>query len=249
MAEIGRRPVHVFISYSHKDEDLRNALMEHLAVLQREQWITVWHDRRITPGDEWKQEIDSNLLSAQMVLLLVSPSFMASDYCYGIELKVALDRHDKEGTLVIPVILRPVDWTLAPFGRLQALPRNARPVTEWPDRDTAFRDITSAIREKIDPDRAVTETPAEPGGTPTSRQDEARRGLPGPSRRTVLLVAVLLTFLSRVFFIYATPDAPLDTASTVIVFGFWLAACFGGQYLFRIRQQRQGSPKYTKGAQ
>ena len=244
-----KRPVQVFISYSHKDEDLRDALMEHLAVLQREQWITVWHHRPITPGGEWKRDIDEHLLSAEMVLLLVSPSFVASDYCYGVELKSALDRHEKEGLPVIPVLLRPVDWTLAPFGRLQALPRDARPVTEWPDRDAAFRDITRAIREKLDPDRASTGAFSEQTATPIPDHRENRRAPAEPRSRSLVLLAILLTFLSRVFFLYATPDAPLDTGGTVIVLAFWLAVGFGGRYLVRARTRDQRSPKYTKGAQ
>jgi hypothetical protein len=113
--------IELFLSYSRKDEDFRRVLVEHLAVLQREGLVTAWHDRQISAGANWKDEIDSHLLSAGMVLLLVSPSFSASDYCYGIELATALERQDKEGVPIIPVLLRPVEWSGMPFAKFQAL--------------------------------------------------------------------------------------------------------------------------------
>jgi len=93
--------------------------------------ISIWHDRRIGAGREWGEEIDEHLQSADVILLLVSPSLLASDYCYGIEIRRALERHEAGEARLIPVILRPVDWQRAPFGKLQALPKDARPVTDF----------------------------------------------------------------------------------------------------------------------
>ena len=140
-------PVKLFITYSHKDEALRQALCEHLASLQREGLIDVWHDRKIGAGQEWQGKIDDNLAKADIVLCLVSASFLASDYCQDIEIKWALERHDRGEACIIPIILRPVNWSDSPLGKLQALPINAKPVTTWSNRDQANTSIVQGIKE------------------------------------------------------------------------------------------------------
>jgi hypothetical protein len=140
-------PVRLFLSYSHKDESLREALGDHLAGLQREGVIDVWHDRKISAGQEWAGAIDSNLEEADIVLCLVSAGFLASPYCNDKELRRALERHDAGEACVIPVILRPVEWSGSPLGRLQALPSNAKPVTSWSNRDTAYKTIAAGIKD------------------------------------------------------------------------------------------------------
>ncbi len=148
MAESSKlaKAIEVFFSYSHKDEELRDELSKHLAMLMRQRVITAWHDRRIGAGKEWEKEIDGHLNTADIILLLISSDFLASDYCYDVELKTAMRRHEDGEARVIPVILRPVDWKGACFGNLQSLPRDARPVTDWPNRDEAFRNIAQGIR-------------------------------------------------------------------------------------------------------
>lgn len=136
----------VFFSYSHKDEALRNQLETHLATLKRQGVISTWHDRRLVAGDNVDDGIAKELNEADIILLLVSPDFLASDYCYGVEVAQALDRNAAGEARVIPVILRPCDWHTAPFGKLLAAPIDGRPVTKWPDPDDAFLDITKAIR-------------------------------------------------------------------------------------------------------
>ena len=145
-----RQAIRLFYSYSHKDEELRKELEDHLSLLRRQGVISGWHDRMIGAGEEWKGQLDKNLEEAQIILLLISPSFLASDYCYDIETKRALDRHDKREATVIPVLLRPVDWQGAPFFRLQGLPIDLRPVTTWTNRDEAFTDIAKGIRSAIE---------------------------------------------------------------------------------------------------
>ncbi len=125
--------VDVFFSYSHRDQALRDALETHLALLVREGAIRSWHDRKIGAGRDWEGEIDRHLESADLVLLLISPDFMASDYCFDREMGRALERHDAGEARVVPVILRPADWQTADFARLQALPRNAKPITARPN--------------------------------------------------------------------------------------------------------------------
>lgn len=139
-------PVDVFFSYSHRDEKLRDKLALHLSMLQREGVIKAWHDRKITAGTEWAKAIDDNLNAAGIILLLISADFLASDYCYDIEMQRALTRHEAGEALVIPIILKPVDWSSAPFSKLQAFPKDARPVTKWTNRDEAFLNIAQGIR-------------------------------------------------------------------------------------------------------
>jgi TIR domain-containing protein len=136
----------LFFSYSHKDEDFRDQLETHLAMLKREGTVDVWHDRRIIAGDQIDGKISEHLEVADIVLLLVSPDFLASPYCYDVEVARAMERHKSGAARVIPVILRTCDWKRAPFGKLLATPRDGRPITKWPDRDEAFLDVVDAIR-------------------------------------------------------------------------------------------------------
>ncbi|MHC5723945.1 MAG: TIR domain-containing protein, partial [Nostoc sp.] len=138
--------IELFISYSHRDEMLRDQLAKHLTLLARQQVISAWHDRDISAGTEWASEISTHLETSQVILLLISSDFLASDYCYDIELSRAMERHESGEARVIPVILRPVDWTNAPFGRLQALPNNAKPITSWENQDLAFANVVKGIR-------------------------------------------------------------------------------------------------------
>ena len=85
-------PIRVFYSYSHKDEKLRDQLQDHLSLLRRQGVISGWHDRRVGAGDEWRGAIDKNLEESDIVLLLVSPSFLSSDYCYDAEIMRAIER-------------------------------------------------------------------------------------------------------------------------------------------------------------
>ena len=141
----------IFYSYAHKDVKLRDELDKHLRTLQRHGLITGWYDRNISAGTEWERDIDTHLNSAHVILLLISPDFMASEYCYSIEMKRALERHNAGEARVIPIILRPVHWQDTPFGKLQALPPDAKPITKWPnrDRDTAFSIVAEKIREVV----------------------------------------------------------------------------------------------------
>ncbi len=142
--------IEIFLCYSHEDEKLRNIIAKLLRRLERQGQITVWYDREIGPGKEWAREIDLHLNTAQIILLLISLDFVASDYCYTIEMQKALERHAAETARVIPIILRPVFWEDTPFSKLQVLPSNTKPVTLWSVRDSAFLDIDRGIRKAIE---------------------------------------------------------------------------------------------------
>jgi len=142
-----QQPISIFFSYAHEDEALRDKLAKHLKLLERQKVIQQWHDRRILAGTEWKGQIDHHLESAQIILLLLSSDFLASDYCYDLEMRRALERHEAGEARVIPIVLRPADnlWK-SPFGKLQALPTDGKAVTLWANEDEAFANIARGIR-------------------------------------------------------------------------------------------------------
>ena len=141
----------LFFSYSHKDEDLRNELETHLALLKRQGIISSWHDRRITAGGDIDKTISSELESSQIILLLVSAHFLASDYCYEKEMTRALEKHKDGSAVVIPVILHPCDWHSAPFGRLRATPTDGKPVSMFANQHEAFAIVAKDVREAAKP--------------------------------------------------------------------------------------------------
>jgi len=155
--------VEIFYSYSHQDETLRDELEKQLSILKKLKIVRTWHDRKIYAGNEWADDINDHLNTADIILLLISADFLASEYCYEIELDRAMKRHEAREARVIPIILRDVDWRDAPFGKLQALPSNAKPITSWPNRDEAFADVARGIRATIEALSVALES--EPGST------------------------------------------------------------------------------------
>jgi tetratricopeptide (TPR) repeat protein len=140
----------VFISYSHQDQELRTELEKHLSNLKRQNIITSWYDGNIIPGTEWEPEIMQRLKRAQIILLLVSADFMSSDFCYSIEMKEAIARHDANQARVIPILLRPTDLKGSPLTKFKVLPTDAKAITMWPTHDEGFVDVVQGIRVAID---------------------------------------------------------------------------------------------------
>jgi internalin A len=142
--------VRLFYSYSHKDESLRDELNTHLKLMQRQGMIKSWYDRNIDAGDDWKRSIDGNLEQADIILLLISADFIASDYCYEKEMQRALERHASGEAHVIPVIVRDVDLSGAPFAGIQYLPKDGKAITLWGNRDSAWRNVSEGIKQMAD---------------------------------------------------------------------------------------------------
>lgn len=161
-------PIDLFFLYSHKDEALRDELATHLALLRRNGGIQEWHDRRVTPGEDRREAIDKGIDSAKVILVLVSADFLASDDCYEVDMRRAMERHRSGDARVVPVILRACDWKDAPFGGMAALPRDGKAVTSWPNRDEAWSDVAEGIR------RAVGEKVAYEKPKPSYPDEETR---------------------------------------------------------------------------
>ncbi|MBL8522826.1 MAG: TIR domain-containing protein [Betaproteobacteria bacterium] len=139
----------IFISYSHKDSSYKDDLVEHLSPLVREGVVTTWHDREIQAGEGWQGKIDEELDRADIILLLISSSFIASNYCYEIEMQKAIAGHTTGQKLVIPIVIRPCDWSNAPFSNLQAVPTDARAISSWSNEDEAWIDVISKLRSTV----------------------------------------------------------------------------------------------------
>lgn len=144
------RPTQIFISYSHADDEFRKRLDVCLAPLKYEGLIATWTDQLIMPGTLWADDIIKKLNASDIVLLLVSADFISSYYCIEVEMKLALQRHQRGEARVIPVFIRPADWSKMPFAVIQGLPRGAKPVSNWPTPDEAWLDVTQGIRRVVE---------------------------------------------------------------------------------------------------
>lgn len=152
-------PFHVFYSYSRADRRLLDRLRTHLALLRRHGLITEWYDREIEAGADWRGEIQRELETADVILLLVSASFLASDFAYEEEMLRAVERAERGEAIVIAVMLRPVDaWERTPFAKFQLVPRDARAITTWSNADAAYTDVAASIRKALEA-RIRSDTP------------------------------------------------------------------------------------------
>lgn len=185
----------IFISYSHKDEALRAELEKHLALLRREGAIELWSDHRILPGSEFDQDIAQALEEAQIVLLLVSADFLASDYCFGVEMRRALERHDAGQAAVVPVILRACDWKNSPFKHLNALP--SREIAKWASPDDAFLNVVQGLRKLLAAQKQFAGRSVSGGRAATARQlvsqAQSRSARPAASRSSNLALPIEFT--------------------------------------------------------
>ena len=170
----------LFFSYSHSDEALRDQLETQLAMLKHQGIIEAWHDRCIGAGQAIDQAIDERINRDEIILLLISSDFIASNYCYNIEMKRAMERHEAGEAIVIPVILRACEWHQAPFGKLLATPRDGKPVTQWPDRDEAFLQVAKAIRGAVS--RLPRKDERHSAASQEARQDSQTTGIKAPEK-------------------------------------------------------------------
>jgi hypothetical protein len=175
-------PVRVFISYSHSDDAHRRRLDVHLAPLRREGLIATWHDRKILPGAAWAAEIDQNLANADIILLLVSADFVASDYCYEQEMRFALERHERHAASVLPIIVGPVDLSHTPFAGIQAAPLDAKPVSLWANPEEAWLDVARTVRRLVE--QISGASPPASDATPTPARSMPASEAPSTSARS-----------------------------------------------------------------
>lgn len=188
----------LFFSYSHRDEQFRDELEVHLSPLKREGIIATWHDRRIAAGDEFDRAISDELETADIILLLVSPYFLASDYCHDVELRRALERHSAGQARVIPVILQPCDWKNAPFGKLLAVPTDGKPISKYSNLHDAYLEVVTAVRQ------AVRASGSQPSSQTSRASDLSRPAAEGGPRSSNLRVVKVFSDHERDEFRYST---------------------------------------------
>ena len=145
-------PLKLFICYSHKNEGLRDDIVTCLQPLKRRGLISAWWDGKISPGTEWARDIVEKLDAADIILLLISRHFLASDFIQEVELKRAMERHSDGKACLIPVILSDCDWQIESFGKLQVLPKDGVPITStsWGHIEQAFADFARGIRKAVE---------------------------------------------------------------------------------------------------
>jgi Flp pilus assembly protein TadD len=207
--------VRVFISYSHKDDDLREKLQAHLSQLKRDGLVAAWDDRQIPAGTGWADEIDSRLEAADVVLLLVSADFIDSEFCYGKEMKRALERHkdEEDRAIVIPVILRKCDWHSAPFAQFQGLPRDGKPMSDpaWRTEDDYFEAVATGLRRRI---QQLIPQQTSAAQAPVVRPRE-RKWWERPGVRWVLLAALLLVGVASGWWKWKSSAADREVCASV----------------------------------
>ena len=147
MAEDKEQSAKIFISYARRDHRFRDELIKHLSALKRSGFVSVWSDRDISVGADWKEEIDVNLMSADVIVFLLSPDFIASDYCYEKEASAAFDLHEDGEAALFPVVVRSIDTELSIFEGVQALPRNGKALSSIRDRDSAWVKIIQEFKK------------------------------------------------------------------------------------------------------
>lgn len=145
------KKIKIFYSYSHKDEALKEILDTHLSILRRKNIIDTWSDRKIIPGQPWDLEIEKEIEKADLILLLISADFIASDFCYEKEVTKAVEFHKKGEKTLVPILLRECDWLGAPFERIQGLPSDMRAITSkhWHNLDEAFNNVIQGLKKSI----------------------------------------------------------------------------------------------------
>ncbi len=139
-------PLKIFISYSHKDKKMKEKLISHMSALVRQKYVMLWYDNMILPGKELDENVMEALRTSQIVLLLLSADYLASDYCYDIEMKEALMFREQKKMEVIPILLREVDLKGTPVERLLFLPEDRKAVSSFQDEDGAYKNIVDGIR-------------------------------------------------------------------------------------------------------
>ncbi len=145
-----KSPIKVFISYARKDESFKDELIKHLKPLVRDNTIQIWYDALITPGKNWDEEIKIHIQEAQIIILLISADFMASDYIYDVEISKSLDRSRKRENIIVPVIIRPTSYLSLEINKYQALPKDGKPISTWTDKDEAWMDVTRSLEKLFD---------------------------------------------------------------------------------------------------
>lgn len=146
-----------FISYSHADEKILDRLHVHMAQLKREDKITTWFDKQIPAGSDLDDKISDSLSDSQYFLAIVSADYLNSEYCYNKEFQEALKLYQKGKIVIIPIIAEPCDWKTSPLGKIKAIPKDGKPISEWTNKETALLNVIDEIRRLVETKNSTME--------------------------------------------------------------------------------------------
>ena len=147
---VARQALHLFFSFVKQDQSYLDEIEKGLTMLKRQGYISIWDERMISAGAEWRREVEEHLDLADIILLLISQDYLNSDFSYEIELKRAMERYNAGGVRIIPILINPCDWKQSPFSQLQVLPKNLKSVSEWQDQQAAIRDIVKNVQIAVE---------------------------------------------------------------------------------------------------
>lgn len=163
------QPIKVFISYSSRDNEYKEQFLEFLAPMRRNKTIQLWNDRDILPGEQWEGELLERLTTADIVIFLVSPSLLNSEYVNRVEITRAMERHKRGELVIIPILIRSSHFKESRFKTFQALPSDLKPVSNWDDRDNAWLNVTQGLKRVIQSiQKKSTTTPSKTTATTTT---------------------------------------------------------------------------------
>lgn len=145
-----KQAVKVFISYAEKDKEFYEELIEFTAPMRREGLIGLWDMSQVMPGEEWEVVAKKELEKAQIILFLVSPSLIVSDYFHDVELEIALKRESRDEVVIVPVLIRPTLVRGTPIGKFQMIPRKFQSISTSEDRDTAWHEAVISLKRVVE---------------------------------------------------------------------------------------------------
>jgi hypothetical protein len=204
------KPIHVFISYARADETLKDELLKHLASLRRSGAIAIWHDRDLAPGEPLSR-IEAEIDRADIVLLLLSADYLASDDLHDREMMRAIRRHEGGEAKVVAVLLRPITIEQdAPFADLESFPSGRKAVASWPSRDEAWSDVVRGLR------RALGLPAGEDADPDSARSDDASAARVEIARSRDRMIIVVTAIVAVTVIFVRTSGAPTPYITAVI---------------------------------
>jgi hypothetical protein len=157
--------MNAFISYSHDDADMLTLLHKHLAQLQRDGLINTWTDRDILAGGNLDDSISKSLSNSKIFIALLSPGYIASNYCYDKEFLRAIQLQEEAELVIVPVIVEPCDWLNTPLSKFKALPKDGKSISTWENKNTAFVDVIQKLRQLIENAQLTDEIQRKPANS------------------------------------------------------------------------------------
>lgn len=140
----------IFISYSHRDENVKDELVAQLKPLKENGLINIWDDRQILASQKWDDEIANHLESSTVAIMLISPDFLSSGYINQYEIPNILEKEKKGELRIIPIIIRECAFgERVDLSQFQAMPKDAKPINLWNNRNEAWRNIMDNINRML----------------------------------------------------------------------------------------------------